>query len=395
MGNSYSRIPALWEQGVLRLTTRNAAPVSSSVPTNQEHILTEDSFHKMLTLERRRAEGSRRPFVLLLVDALSVVEDKNANRLLARVVSVLLKSTRETDLVGWYQSGAMLGVIFTEISLANEKPITEILRSKIAGALREELNPEVASSLGISAHLFPENIGEDSGESAANTKFYPDLSKGQTERRFPLAVKRAIDAVGSFLLLVILSPLLAAIALAIKLTSKGPVIFRQERLGHFGSRFKCLKFRTMYTNNDPKVHQEYIRRFIAGQANGNSSESGKPAVYKITNDSRVTPLGKFLRKTSLDELPQFWNVLRGEMSLVGPRPSLQYEFVAYDIWHRRRVLEVKPGVTGLWQVSGRSRTCFDDMVRLDLRYSQTWSLWLDLKILIATPGAVFSGEGAY
>jgi len=109
----------------------------------------------------------------------------------------------------------------------------------------------------------------------------------------------------------------------------------------------------------------------------------------------VTPLGRFLRRTSLDEFPQFWNVLRGEMSLVGPRPALRYEFEAYDFWHRRRVLEVKPGVTGLWQVVGRSRTSFDDMVRMDLRYCQRWSLWLDLKILLATPMAVFTGHGAY
>jgi len=395
MGDSFTRIPALWEQGVLHLTTRKAGSTSRSFLANRERILSEDSFHEMLTLERRRAERSRRPFVLMLVDAGSVSGGKRADRFLARVVSVLLRSTRETDLVGWYQNGSMIGVIFTEVILPEGNPITEILRSKIAKALQEELTCEVAANLAISVHLFPENLGQDGHDSSANTRFYPDLSKGQAERRFPLAVKRAIDIAGSSLLLAILSPLLAAIAIAIKLTSKGPVIFEQERLGRFGSRFKCLKFRSMYANNDPKVHHEYIRRFIAGQAEGNGSESGKAPVYKIKNDPRVTPLGRFLRKTSLDELPQFWNVLKGEMSLVGPRPSLQYEFVAYDIWHRRRVLEVKPGVTGLWQVSGRSRTCFDDMVRLDLRYSQTWSLWLDVKILLATPGAVFSGEGAY
>ena len=128
----------------------------------------------------------------------------------------------------------------------------------------------------------------------------------------------------------------------------------------------------------------------AGDSNGNAT-----VVYKLTNDPRVTAVGRFLRKTSLDEFPQFWNVLCGEMSLVGPRPPVRYEFEMYDYWHRRRVLELKPGVTGLWQVNGRSRTCFDDMVRLDLRYSQTWSLWLDLKILLATPLAVVAGNGAH
>jgi len=208
-------------------------------------------------------------------------------------------------------------------------------------------------------------------------------------------VKRGIDVLGSFLLLLILSPILAAIAIAIKLTSKGPVIFEQERLGQFGTKFKCLKFRTMYSNNDPKIHREYVQNFIAGQTNLADSNGSEPVVYKLTNDPRVTLVGRFLRKTSLDEFPQFLNVLRGEMSLVGPRPPVPYEFEMYDYWHRRRVFELKPGVTGLWQVNGRSRTCFDDMVRLDLRYSQTWSLWLDLKILLATPLAVVAGNGAH
>jgi lipopolysaccharide/colanic/teichoic acid biosynthesis glycosyltransferase len=118
-------------------------------------------------------------------------------------------------------------------------------------------------------------------------------------------------------------------------------------------------------------------------------------VYKLREDPRITPLGKILRKTSLDELPQFINVLRGDMSLVGPRPPLPYELTSYSRWHRSRLLETKPGITGLWQVNGRSSTTFDEMVRLDLRYARAWSLWLDLKILFKTPWAVFWGQGAY
>ena len=209
-------------------------------------------------------------------------------------------------------------------------------------------------------------------------------------------MKRAMDIAGSGALLLVLSPLLAAIALLIKFTSKGPVLFGQERLGKRGGRFKCFKFRTMHLNCGHKIHEEYVQQFIAGKAKAvdAGSDSNAP-VYKIINDPRVTLAGKLLRKTSLDELPQLWNVLRGEMSLVGPRPPVPYEFEIYDVWHRRRVLEVKPGITGLWQVSGRSSTRFDDMVRLDLKYCQSWSLWLDLKILLATPWAVIRGEGAY
>jgi lipopolysaccharide/colanic/teichoic acid biosynthesis glycosyltransferase len=395
MGNDYSRILALWEQGVLRSTARKAASEVGSLMEGREDVLQEESFRSMLTLERRRAERSRKPFVLILLDASAFIEEKTADRFMIGVCSVLLKSTRETDLIGWYEKGVVLGVIFTEVSAEGEKPITEILRSKVLDALNGELSRKVASKLVVTTHLFPDNTSRDGGKPFADSRFYPDLAKGTPKKRGSHAVKRIIDVLGSAALLFILSPMLTVIAIAIKLTSKGPVIFRQERLGQFGSRFRCLKFRTMYVNNDPKIHQEYVQRFINGQADGENKESGKSAVYKIKNDSRVTTLGRFLRKSSLDELPQFWNVLIGEMSLVGPRPPLPYEYEVYDIWHRRRVLEVKPGVTGLWQVSGRSRTCFDDMVRLDLRYSQSWSIWLDIKILLATPGAVLSGDGAY
>ena len=395
MGNGYSRIPALWEQGVLRANTRKAAPAVGSLLTGRDEVLQQESFHSMLMLERRRAERSRKPFVLMLVDASAAVEDKSADRLMSRVCSALLKSTRETDLIGWYHEGVVLGVIFTEVSSECSSPITEILQTKVRGALQEQVGGQSVSSLVITTHLFPENGSRDAGEPVADTRFYPDLTKGDNKRRASQAIKRAIDVAGSAALLALLSPLFAVIAILIKLTSKGPVVFRQERLGQFGSHFQCLKFRTMYANNDPKIHQEYVQRFINGHADSEHKESGKPAVYKIKNDSRVTSIGRLLRKTSLDELPQFLNVLMGDMSLVGPRPSLPYEFEIYDIWHRRRVLEVKPGVTGLWQVSGRSRTCFDDMVRLDLRYSQSWSIWLDVKILLQTPGAVLSGDGAY
>ena len=393
MGNSYLRIPALWEQGARSLKGQKAMSRFGTSDVTRTSFLQEETFHNFLTLERRRAERSRKPFVLMVLEA--SVDARVADSFLSHVSSVLLKSTRETDLVGWYKNGVSLGVIFTEISLEYATPITEILRSKIVCALQNEPSSRITSDLTVTVHLFPENRDRDGVTTVADSRLYPDLRSGDSKKYIPQAIKRVIDILGSGVLLLFLSPLLAVIALAIKLTSKGPMLFRQDRLGQFGTSFKCLKFRTMHENNDPKIHQEYIQRFIAGQSGAENSEPGKPAVYKLTNDPRVTTVGRFLRKTSLDEFPQFWNVLRGEMSLVGPRPPVPYEFEAYDIWHRRRVLELKPGVTGLWQVSGRSRMCFDDMVRLDLRYSQSWSLWLDLRILIATPRAVLGGEGAY
>jgi lipopolysaccharide/colanic/teichoic acid biosynthesis glycosyltransferase len=203
-----------------------------------------------------------------------------------------------------------------------------------------------------------------------------------------------MDIAGSGVMLALCGPLLVVIALAIKATSKGPVLFRQQRVGQYGQHFTFLKFRSMRVDNNNSVHQEFVTKLIAGGAKKDLSSGNGGAVYKLTNDKRITRIGKFLRRTSLDELPQFLNVLKGEMSLVGPRPPIPYEVAAYQTWHRRRVLEVKPGITGLWQVTGRSRVSFDEMVRLDLRYATSWSPWLDFKILMRTPIAVIKGAGA-
>jgi lipopolysaccharide/colanic/teichoic acid biosynthesis glycosyltransferase len=182
------------------------------------------------------------------------------------------------------------------------------------------------------------------------------------------------------------------IAAVVKARSRGPVFFGQVRVGQKMKSFKMLKFRTMHLNADDKLHHEYVTQFI--KAGASATDTVKAGLFKMTNDPRITPVGHFLRKTSLDELPQLWNVLRGDMSLVGPRPPLPYEVEQYQPWHCRRVVDAKPGITGLWQVTGRSRTTFDEMVRLDLRYARTRSLWTDIKILLATPAAVIAGKGA-
>ena len=204
-----------------------------------------------------------------------------------------------------------------------------------------------------------------------------------------------MDIIGSLLALFIFSPLFLVVTIAIKLSSKGPVFFRQERIGRYGKPFVFIKFRSMYVENDTGVHKEWFRRFVSDQAERHPTNGTDTVVYKLTKDPRVTRVGKLLRRTSLDELPQFFNVLKGEMSMVGPRPPIPYEVDAYQSWHRGRILEAKPGITGLWQVNGRSRLAFDDMVRLDLSYARGWSLWLDIKILLQTPLAVLSAEGAY
>ncbi len=205
-------------------------------------------------------------------------------------------------------------------------------------------------------------------------------------------VKRAFDVTVASLLLVVFSPLFLLIALLIRLDSPGPALYRQERIGENGRPFTMFKFRSMVQDADPRVHEAYvtdlIRRNVSPQA-----ENGGRAVLKQQQDPRVTRVGRIIRKTSLDELPQLFNVLRGEMSLVGPRPALAYEVAVYKDWHRRR-LAALPGITGLWQTVGRNQVSFDDMVRLDIEYIERQSLWFDIAILLRTPWAVLTGRGA-
>lgn len=206
-------------------------------------------------------------------------------------------------------------------------------------------------------------------------------------------LKRLMDIVGSILGILMLLPLMLITALMVKISSKGPVIFKQRRVGFRGKYFTFLKFRSMFVNNEDRLHQDYVTKLIHGANDQINKGTKEKPFYKIVDDPRITRIGRFLRKTSLDELPQFFNVLKGEMSLVGPRPPIPYELKAYQNWHFRRILAVKPGITGLWQVSGRSRTTFDEMVRLDIEYAENWSLWLDLKILFKTVKAVLAAEG--
>jgi lipopolysaccharide/colanic/teichoic acid biosynthesis glycosyltransferase len=222
-----------------------------------------------------------------------------------------------------------------------------------------------------------------------------DIKRRVTQIHWQLIIKRIIDFIGSLIGIFIFSPVLFLIAVAIKITSPGPILFRQERLGYMGNKFMFLKFRSMYYDCDDSMHREYMTKFINNNNEKHSDKSCNHTFYKMTDDSRTTPLGKILRKTSLDELPQLYNVLRGEMSLVGPRPPIAYEVDRYCSWHKRRILEVKPGITGLWQVEGRSILTFDEAVRLDIQYAETWNLLLDLKLILKTFKVVISGKGAY
>jgi exopolysaccharide biosynthesis polyprenyl glycosylphosphotransferase len=370
--------------------SRTAAPQ----PDFMQQILSENVFLGMLSLERKRAERSTRKFLLLLLDADDAASIEHREEILNGIIRATAAVRRDTDPAGWYKSNSVLGIIFTDLGELDDTATINKLLQRVREALSGQLTSADLQYVLITAHSFSDKSDPNASEIQADPTFYPDLFYQNKMKKASLMVKRAMDIVGSAAAILFLSPLFLLIAALVKLTSKGPILFKQERLGQFGKTFTCLKFRSMYANNDLKIHQEFMKNLISGDYQGKGDGKSKP-VFKMTDDPRITRVGKILRQLSLDELPQFINVLRGDMSLVGPRPPLAYEYAVYDLWHRRRVLEIKPGLTGLWQVNGRSRVSFDEMVRLDLRYARTWSLALDIRILAQTPRAVLFGDGAY
>ena len=221
-----------------------------------------------------------------------------------------------------------------------------------------------------------------------------------------LTCKRCVDIVLSVFFLMLAAPLIAIIAVLIVLDSHGPIIFRQQRVSVRPAQngepaqlynFTIYKFRTMYHNVSSERHEQFVKAFIKNDTDTinalQDSDATQSSRYKILHDPRVTRIGAILRKTSMDELPQFINILKGDMSLIGPRPALPYEVAMYEDWHCKR-LQVKPGLTGLWQVMARSSVCFDDMVQLDIQYIERCCPWLEIKILLLTPLAILSGKGA-
>jgi lipopolysaccharide/colanic/teichoic acid biosynthesis glycosyltransferase len=349
-------------------------------------VIQEAAFVQMLRFERRRTERSGKQFMLVLISG----EDFHAESggmLVSSVVSAISSTTRETDVLGWYERDVTLGLLMTEINVADTATINTILQ-KISVAVQNAVSPEKYRRLALMYRVFPQEVAKLSDD--GDFILYPDLSKRRAPMKHGRVLKRAMDICGSLLAITVFLPVFVIIALLVKLTSKGPILFCQKRVGQYGKEFCFYKFRTMYVDNDSQIHREYVAKLIAG-----GQDLGQvKGVYKMVNDPRITLAGRFLRKTSLDELPQFVNVLMNDMSLVGPRPPLPYEYERYQTWHKRRVLELKPGLTGLWQVEGRSRTTFDEMVRMDLRYANIRSLWVDLKILLLTPAAMISGRGA-
>ena len=352
------------------------------IRSSENQILHRSRFLDRLRVERRRSDRSKSSISVALF-CFDRAREQHFEQISNLLVS-LKKNTRETDIIGWVDQGTV-GLILPDTSqTGTQKCVGKIVNGngKISCSVITGTYPD---------HLFQQLLDKDQ----AQPDLFPlYLEESNESTGFHIALKRGIDIVGSILGLLSLSPLMLITALSIKVTSPGPVVFRQLRLGQKGARFPFYKFRSMRTDTDDQIHRKYVENLIKGNLDEiNQGEKEKP-LYKIKTDPRVTRVGKIIRKLSIDELPQFYNVLRGEMSLVGPRPPLPYEVEKYEPWHLRRILEVKPGITGLWQVEGRSKTSFNDMVRLDLRYVQNWSLGLDLKILIKTVKAVLKPTGA-
>ena len=366
---------------VFRTLGKKASATSRVAAGQQPHtsrLVSQEYFLQNLRLEQRRTERSGRPFLLLLISGTELNDTSSNNNHLMTSISA---SIRETDILGWYEQPKTLGIIMTEFSEITNQ-IVEAIVTKISTILQNCLGPDAYCRVTLFIRVFP-NEGEDRVFSM------PPL-KGTIGMYADRALKRAIDIIGSLIALIVLSPLFLVIAIFIKSSSDGPVLYRKKRLGLHGREFSFYKFRTMAVDNDPNIHREFVRKLISGS----TDVVNNGGLYKMVNDPRVTPIGRFLRRSSLDELPQFFNVLLNDMSLVGPRPPLKYEYDNYNHWHKRRVLEVKPGITGLWQVEARSLTSFDEMVRIDLRYARSRSIWLDIKIMLRTPTAMFSGRGA-
>ena len=358
---------------------RAPSRASSRRRASSLRLLPEAVFRGALARERRQAERFETTFGLVLVFPSAPRQPVRHSEF---ILSALAAAGQDTDVYGWFNQDA------------------------VAGAIRwHKDGPGGAADLQASAERELERVlGDAAAEYSVRAYVYShhDLSiaapirdaatQQNTSDAFHQSAKRALDVAGSAALLLACSPVFLVVAGLVKATSKGPVFFRQQRVGEHARPFMMLKFRTMHANAAHDLHQQFVSQFIQGDVRESAASA---PVFKIVGDPRVTKIGHFLRRSSLDELPQFWNVLKGDMSLVGPRPPLPYEVKVYKSWHWRRVLDAKPGITGLWQVTGRSRTTFDEMVRLDLRYARRPSVWTDIKILLATPRAVISGRGAH
>jgi lipopolysaccharide/colanic/teichoic acid biosynthesis glycosyltransferase len=362
---------------------RYRAKPAAQLPDRHWHdnALPSGEFMAAVQREKRRAERSKAPLSLVLyrVDEVFAQDPLHIEQL----VETLHRCKREIDVLG-HVSNDTIAVLCPDTDDNGTAGFIRKLESLV------ENLPVKAIAATYPDHIF-ESLSKGKATEAAFEPFL--VASGASPSAGQYRLKRSLDIVGALIALCILGPLMLIVAISIALTSPGPVIFKQPRLGKGGVPFTFYKFRSMVVNVDDRIHREYMANLIRA-GHGEPPADGKPATYKMKADPRVTRIGKIIRMTSIDELPQLFNVLKGDMSMVGPRPPIPYEATHYEPWHLRRILTGKPGITGLWQVEGRSRVTFSEMVRMDLRYIRDCSLSLDLKILLKTFAVVLRCDGA-
>jgi len=357
-------------------------PASVDDRAPADDVLLKDEFLRELHREKRRAERSKSPLSLALfrTDQHGVNAECNIDDLL----EILQGAKRETDILGQTDDNTLV-VLCPDTDGDGIIGFTGKL-----GILAKTLSYRSIVAT-YPDHLFDNFDSVIRHETELHGFLTTDsLATGGRE----YALKFWLDMIGALLALCLFAPLMAVVAVIIALTSPGPIIFRQTRLGKKGVPFVVYKFRSMVTGGDDTIHRAFVAKLIK-VGNGVGAIPGHDIpTYKIRSDPRVTSIGRVIRKTSIDEFPQLFNVLKGDMSLVGPRPPIAYEASNYEPWHLRRILATKPGLTGLWQVEGRSKVSFNEMVRMDLRYIRRSSLALDIKILLKTVLVVLRCDGA-
>lgn len=377
----HARHPTSIGKAKPRRGSARAAPAPHLSQWN-DSVLRSDGFAEAVHRETRRSERSGAPLSIVryAVDGGASGDPLHFDRLLA----ILQCSMRETDFLGHVGTDTLV-LLCPDTDAEGARGLVAKLAPVVADM------PVLPATATFPDHLFESLAGNASATEALRLFSTP---AAPADRNGNYLLKRSLDFIGALIALLLFGPLMLVVALIVRATSRGPIIFRQQRLGRGGVPFTFYKFRSMVVNVDDRIHREYMANLISGGQGPAPTTEGDAATYKMKADPRVTRIGKLIRMTSIDELPQLFNVLKGDMSMVGPRPPIPYEAAHYEPWHLRRILIGKPGITGLWQVEGRSRVTFSEMVRMDLRYIRDCSLALDLKILAKTVVVVLRCSGA-
>jgi lipopolysaccharide/colanic/teichoic acid biosynthesis glycosyltransferase len=339
------------------------------------NIFSEEEFHTILKQERYRTDRSHQSFSLLIFDIKNIIDNTD---IINKYINMLRKRIRLTDTIGWFSENNTIAILLIATDIEGARHIASEIDNTILNNVNPPYNifnyPNNWNSLSLNGV-----VSQDTEKKTLKNNKIILKMENIFIKKLPIW-KRTLDILISTMVLIILSPLFLLIAIYIRIMSPGPILFKQQRVGLNGKEFTFYKFRTMKMNNDDSYHQDHLKELI---------KSEKP-MQKLDNqsDPRIIPGGYLLRTSGLDELPQLINIFKGEMSFVGPRPSIPYEVKEFLLWHKSR-FDITPGLTGLWQVSGKNKLSFSQMIRLDISYGKKMSFWLDMFIILKTFPVVF------